>query len=131
MRAQTLLFVALFAATPLFAKPKVEVKVMVNEGVGRDRVRDAISKGAGTTSNALVATVWFLNVTVTSDNAEAVAKGNGQWCITGDDALDVNGEYQGTLDGSSVEIQVPGKNGKIKKLHFDIFDHKWRKLSDL
>ena len=143
MKAQTLFFVALLAAMPLFAKPKVNVRVEVNEGVGRDRVQDSISKGQVTTSNALVATVWFLNVTVTkddilyrggggpSDKAEAVAKGNGQWCITGDAPLDVNGEYEGTLDGTSLEVQVPGKNGKIKKLHFEVFDHKWRKLADL
>jgi hypothetical protein len=131
VKAQTLFIVALLAATPLFAKPKVNVQVKVNEGAGRDRVQDSISKGQGTTSNALVATVWFLNVTVTSDNAEAVAKGNGQWCITGDAPLDVNGEYEGMLDGTSLDVQVPGKNGKIKKLHFDVFDHKWRKLADL
>ena len=76
-------------------------------------------------------TVWFLNVSVASENAEAVAKGNGQWCITGMDVLDVNGEYRATLDGNSLDVLVFLKNGKVKKEHFEIIDHKWRGLSKL
>jgi hypothetical protein len=133
MRWLTWFLLALLTAAPICAKPKVDVRVKVNEGIGRDRATDSISKNNHpTTDNTMIKeTVWFLNVTVVSDNAEAVAKGNGQWCITGIDALDVNGEYNGTLDGNSLEIQMPLKNGKTKKEHFEIFDHKWRKLSGL
>jgi hypothetical protein len=123
----------LLTAAPLWAKPKVDVRVKVNEGIGRDSVRGALSKNGSSNSPAdvIFATVYYLNVTVSSDNAEAVAKNDGQWCIRGDDALDVNGEYRGTLDGNNLEIQFPIKNGKTKKLHFDILDHKWRTLSEL
>jgi hypothetical protein len=40
-------------------------------------------------------------------------------------------DYKGTLEGNSLEIEVPQKNGKIKKIAFGIFDRKWHKLSDL
>jgi hypothetical protein len=65
-----------------------------------------------------------------SDNAEAVAKNSGQWCIKGDTLLGAI-DYKGTLEGNSLEIEVPQKNGKIKKIAFGIFDRKWHKLSDL
>jgi hypothetical protein len=134
MKRRAWLLLALLTALPACAKPKVDVRVKVNEGIGRDRAADSLSKNNHpTTDNTMIKeTVWFLNVTVVSDNTEAVAKGNGQWCITGsDEALDVNGEYRGTLDGNSLEILVFLKNGKVRKEHFEIFDHKWRKLSDL
>ena len=133
MKCLTWFLLILLTTVPLCAKPKVDVHVKVNEGIRKDRAGDSLSKSGGATpGNTFLATVWFLNVTVMADNSEAVAKNNnGQWCITGDAALDVNGEYQGTLDGNSLEIQVPQKNGKIKKQHYEIFDHKWRKLSDI
>jgi hypothetical protein len=132
VKCLTWFLLVLFTAAPLCAKPKIDVRVKVNEGLRKDRAGDSLSKGGGVTpGNTFTAGVWFMNVTVTADNSEAVAKNNGQWCITGDTALDVNGEYQGTLDGNSLDIQVPGKNGKNKKLHFEVLDHKWRKLSDL
>jgi hypothetical protein len=132
MKTLTWLLLALLTAAPISAKPKVDVRVKVNDGIGRDHATDSLSKnGAASTLNTTFNTIWFLNVTVVSDNSEAVAKNNGQWCITGDGALDVNGDYHGTLDGNSLEIQMLLKNGKTKKLHFEILDHKWRKLADL
>lgn len=131
MKYLTWLFLVLLTAAPVCAKPKVDVRVKVNEGMRKDRAGDSLSKSGATPNNTFLATVWFMNVSVTSDHAEAVAKNNGQWCITGDAALDVNGEYQGTLDGNSLDIQVAAKDGKTKKLHFEVFDHKWRQLSDL
>lgn len=74
--------------------------------------------------------VFYLNVTVLSDNSEAVAKNNGQWCIKGDDLLS-SFEYHGTLEGNNLEIEIPQKNGKTKKRSYVVFDRKWRKLSDL
>jgi hypothetical protein len=74
--------------------------------------------------------VFYLNVTVRSDNAEAVATSNGQWCIKGD-ALLGSLTYHGTLSGNDVELEVPQPNGKIKKMSFVVYDRKWRKLSDL
>lgn len=132
MKCLTWILLVLLTAAPLFAKPKVDVRVKVNEGLRKDRAADSLSKGGGAApGNTFTAGVWFMNVTVTSDNSEAVAKNNGQWCITGETALDVNGEYPGTLDGNSLDIQIPAKNGKTKKVHLEVLDHKWRKLSDL
>lgn len=132
MKCLTWFLLALLTAAPLCAKPKVDVRVKVNEGLRKDRAGDSLSKGGGATlGNTFTTGVWFMNVSVMADNSEAVAKNNGQWCITGEAALNVNGEYQGTLDGSSLDIQIPDKNGKSKKLHFEVLDHKWRKLSDL
>ncbi len=131
MKNMAWFLLVLLTAAPLCAKPKVDLRVKVNEGLRKDRAGDSLSKSGATPSNTFTVGVWFMNVTVTSDSSEAVAKNNGQWCITGDTALNVNGEYQGTLDGTSLDIQIPDKNGKTKKLHFEVFDHKWRKLSDL
>jgi hypothetical protein len=125
----------LLTAAPLCAKPKVDVRVKVNEGIIKNRAGDSLSKGGSTPTNTFTVTVWFLNVTVMADDSEAVAKNNGQWCIRGDATFDValefKGEYPGTLDGNSLDIQIPAKNGKTKKVHFEVIDHKWRKLSDL
>ena len=76
------------------------------------------------------AQVFYLNVTLHSDNAEAVSKNNGEWCIKGD-ALLSSLTYHGTLSGNDLEIEVPQPNGKMKKMSFVVYDHKWRKLSDL
>jgi hypothetical protein len=130
------LLVALLTAVPISAKPKVDVRVKVNEGVGRDGVTDQLSKNNTTTTDdgtAFKQTVWFLNVTVTAEDPKVVANGNGQWCVkndNGDDGLFVSGEYAATLDGNSLDILVPLKSGKTEKEHFTIIDHKWRKLSD-
>jgi hypothetical protein len=132
MKWLTWFLVFLLAAAPLYAKPKVEVRIKVSGRTSAQDVGDRLSKGGeAAPGNVLPVTVWFLNVTVTADNSEAVAKNNGQWCITGDAALDVNDEYRGILDGNSLEIQVPQKNNKIKKQHYEILDQKWRKLSDI
>lgn len=132
MKCLTWFLVILLTAAPLGAKPKVDVRVKVNEGLRKDRAGDSLSKGGGATlGNTFTTGVWFMNITVMAENFDAVAKNNGQWCITGDAALNVNGEYQGTLDGNSLDVQIPGKDGKNKKVHFEVFDHKWRKLSDL
>lgn len=134
MRPLIWLPLALLVAGPLCAKPKVDVKVTVFEGIGRDSAGDSLSKsGIATTSNITHTAAFFMNVTVASDNPKnvEVAKNGGQWCIEGDTGLDVGGEYTGVLDGNSLTIEMPQKNGKIKKLNFEIFDHKWRKLADL
>ena len=131
MKFLTWFLLALLPVAPLCAKPKVDVRVKVNEGLRKDRAGDSLSKGGATIANTFTTGVWFLNVTVMADNSEAVAKNNGQWCITGEETLDVNGEYPGTLDGNSLDIQITGKNGKTKKAHFEVLDHKWRKLADL
>ncbi len=130
MRPRTCLLLLLLAASPMWAKPKVDVRIRVNDGVGKNQ-QDSLSRNGSAVGGALAATtVYFLNVSVFSDNAEAVALNNGQWCIKGDTLLGAI-DYKGTLDGNSLEIEVPQKNGKIKKLSFGIYDHKWHKLSDL
>ena len=119
------------AASPLWAKPKIDVRVKLDDGVGVDRAKESISRvGGASSATTIYTTVFYLNVTVLSDNAEAVAKNNGQWCIKGDDLLS-SFEYHGTLDGNTLEIEIPQKNGKTKKKSYVVFDHKWRKLSDL
>jgi hypothetical protein len=121
----------LLAAWPLWAKSKVEVRVKVNEGIGKTLPQDLLSRTGSSMDGALNAgQVFYLNVTVLSDNTDAVAKNNGQWCIKGDDLLG-SLEYHGTLDGHYLELEIPQKNGKTKKKSYVVFDHKWRKLADL
>jgi len=132
MRALAALFLLLLVASPLWAKPKVDVRVKVDDGIGVDRAKDSISRAGGASSaTTIYTTVFFLNVTVLSDNVDAVAKNNGQWCISGDTGLDKGAEYYGTLDGNNLELEVPQKNGKTKKKSFDVIEHKWKNLSDL
>lgn len=137
LRPLSLLFLPLLAfrfllcSPTLSAKPKVDVKVVVNDGIGKNVSQDSLSRTGGAMDGALGGTqVFYLNVTVHSDNAEAVAKNNGQWCIKGD-ALLGSLQYHGTLSGNDLELEVPQPNGKIKKMTFVVYDHKWRKLSDM
>jgi len=122
-----------FGAPTISAKPKVEVRVKVNETVGKNQPDDSLSRSGISYGGALPQpTVWFMNVTVLSDNAEAVTQNNGQWCLKGEgDSMLSSMIYQGTLSGNDLEVQVPLPNGKVKKVHLVVYDHKWRKLSDL
>jgi hypothetical protein len=132
MRPLTRLLLLLLAASPLWAKPKVEVRIKINDEIVKDRPQDSLSKGASASMSAtLYGQIYFLNVTVLSANAEAVAKNNGQWCISGDIELDKATEYHGTLNGNTLELEIPQKNGKTKQQTFEVFDHKWRKLIEL
>lgn len=121
----------LLGATSLPAKPKVDVRLKVNEGIGKYPPQDTLNKYNSPTAGPLMSNeVFYFNVTVSSENAESVAKNNGQWCIKGD--VDLHSfEYHGTLSGNDLELEVPQSNGKIKKMTFTIYDHKWRKLSDI
>jgi len=121
-----------FASPCLSAKPKVEVRVKVNEAVAKNQPADSLSRlGRSYDAPLPQPTVWFMNVTVSSDHAEAVAQNNGQWCLKGEgDSMLSSLTYQATLSGNDLEIEVPQPNGKVKKVHFVIYDHKWRKLSD-
>lgn len=139
MRFLALLLLPLMAlgfvfAPPTFSgKPKVAVRVKVNETVGKNQPPDSLSR-SGRSYEAPLAqpTLWFMNVTVLSDNAEAVAQNNGQWCLKGEgDSMLISMTYQGTLSGNDLEVLVPLENGKVKTVHLVVYDHKWRKLSDL
>jgi len=131
MRALTGLLLLMLISSPLKAKPKVDVKVRMNEGIGKNMPFEQISRSGMAGDGTLVRQqVYYLNVTVLSNNADAVAKNNGQWCLKGDTFLE-SFDYQATLSGNTVEVQVPQKNGKTKKVSFVIYDYKWRKLSDL
>jgi hypothetical protein len=132
MRPFLWLLLPLLAASPLLAKPKVDVRVKVNDEIAKDRAQDSLSKGTGSSmSTTFYGTIFLLNVTILSDNAEAVAKNNGQWCISGDIELDRATEYHGTLDGNNLALEILQKNGKIKKQTFEIIVRKWQKLSDM
>lgn len=132
MRPLTGLLLLFLAASPLWAKPKVEVRIKIDDEIVKDRPQDSLSRGGGAAiPTTLYGQIYFLNVTVLSDNAEAVSKNNGQWCISGDIELDRATEYHGTLNGNSLELEIHQKDGKTKKKTFEIFDHKWRKLIDL
>jgi hypothetical protein len=124
----------MLGASTFAAKPKVDVQVKVNEAVGKDQPQDSLSR-SGRSYEAPLAqpTLWFMNVTLLSDNKEAVAQNNGQWCLKGEgnDSKLSSLTYQGTLSGNDLEVEVPLPNGKIKKVHLVIYDHKWRKLADL
>jgi len=132
MRFLTLTLSILLAASPLWAKPKVEVSVKISDEIAKDMPQASLSRdGSSTINTSIYGLIFYFNVTVFSKNAEAVAKNDGQWCITGDTQLDRGAEYQGTLNGNNLEIEIPQKNGKTKKKSFDVIDRKWRKLSDL
>src|ERR1700674_5500537 len=132
MRPRTCLLLLLLAASPLWAKPKVEVRNKIKDEIVKDRPQDSLSKGGGASmSTTLYGQIYFLNVTVLSANVEAVAKNNGKWCISGDIELEKATEYHGTLSGNTLELEIPQKDGKTKKKTFEVFDHKWRKLVEL
>jgi len=132
MRLLTGLLVLILVALPIWAKPKTDVRIKIDDQIIKERPRDSLSRGGGATMpTTLYGSIYFLNVTVLSDNAEAVAKNNGQWCISGDIELDKATEYYGTLNGNSIELEIPQKDGKTKRKTFEVFDHKWRKLIDL
>ena len=120
----------LLACSALQAKPKVMVRVRAHEGTATNPAPDSLSKYNSPVAGSLPANeVFYYNVTVFSDNPEAVAKNNGQWCIKGDAQLS-SFDYQGTLDGNDLEVEIPQKGGKMKKMTFKIIDRKWHKMSD-
>ncbi len=132
MRLLTGSLLLLLAALPLWAKPKIEIRIKIDDQIIKERPRDSLSKGGGASiPTTLYGTIYFLNVIVLSDNAEAVAKNSGKWCISGEIELDRATEYHGTLNGNSIELEIPQKDGKTKRNTFEVFDHKWRKLIDL
>jgi hypothetical protein len=138
MRPLAAFFLACLSLQPLVwppslcAKPKVDVRVTVKDGIGKNLPEDVPSRtGGGYIDGAFGGPqVFYFNVTVRSEKAEAVAKNNGQWCIKGDRLLG-SFTYHGTLSGNDLEIDVPQKSGKMKKMTFVVYDHKWRKLSDM
>jgi hypothetical protein len=132
MRPLGLLLLLLLAAFPVLAKPKTDVRVKVNDEVARDQAQDSLSKSPGASmSTTIYGTVSYANITVSSDNTEAVAKNNGQWCIRGDTELDSNTEYRGTLEGNTLKIDMVQKNGRTKTKSYEVIEHKSKKLSDL
>jgi len=105
MKSLAWLLALLLVAGPALAKPKVDVRIRVNDGVGKDR-KDSLSRTGSSYDGALTTGQdYFLNVTVMSGNAEAVAKNNGQWCIKGDTLLGAI-DYKATLEGNYLEIEV-------------------------
>jgi hypothetical protein len=136
LRMRPLLFALLFCGllfsrSAIAGKPKVNVTVTVSDGIGKNLPQDSLSRTGGAMDGALGGQqVFFLNVTVRSETADAVATNNGQWCLKGD-ALLGSLTYHGTLSGNDLELEVPQPNGKIKKMSFAVYDHKWRKLSDM
>jgi hypothetical protein len=132
MRLLTLTLSILLAAFSLGAKPRVEVSVKISDEIAKDVPQASLSRdGSSTINTSIYGLIFYFNVTVFSKNEDAVAKNDGQWCITGDTQMDKGAEYQGTLSGNNLEIEIPQKNGKTKKKSYDVIDRKWRKLSDL
>jgi hypothetical protein len=127
-----LLALQLLFGSPIFSgKPKVEVRVKVDDGIGKFPPQDSLSKSNLSVQGPLQsAEIFYFNVTVAFDNAEAVAQNKGQWCIKGDGLLG-SLDYHATLSGNDLVIEVPDKNGKIHKMSFVIYDRKWRKLADI
>src|ERR1700733_3706675 len=97
MKGFAWLLMALTTVAPLEAKPKVDVRVSVTEEVAKQHASDKLGMGNASATNLLYSTVFYMNVTVLSDNAAAVAQSNGQWCLYGDETLRLNQEYHGTL----------------------------------
>src|SRR5580704_10171632 len=101
MKPFTGLLLLLLAALPLWAKPKVDVRSKANEGDGKNLPQDSLSRTVSSMDAPLKpGQVFYVDVTVLSDNADAVAKNSGEWCMKGDDLLG-GIEYQGTLDGNN------------------------------
>jgi hypothetical protein len=124
-------FELLFSAPSFSGKPKVDVRVTVDDGIGKYPPEDSLSKSNLSVQGPLPsAEIFYFNVTVRSDNVGATAQSDGKWCIKGDSLLGST-EYHGTLSGNDLQLEVPQKNGKLKKFNFAVYDHKWRKLSDL
>ena len=112
-------------------KAKVQVRVRVDAGIGKYPPQDSLSKSNLSLQGPLQsAEIYYFNVTVFSDSADVVAQNGGKWCIKGDADIG-SSEYHGTLSGNDLVVETPQKNGKIRKLNFVVYDHKWRKLSDL
>ena len=127
-----LLALQIVLGSPAFsAKQKVDVRVKVNEGIGKYPPQDSLNKYNTPLGGALTsAEIFYFNVAVLSDNVEAVAKNNGQWCIKGETELS-SIEYHGTLSGNDLTIEIPQKNGKVSRANFVVYDRKWRKLADI
>ena len=128
MRWMICLLSLLLMASTVWAKPKVDVRVNVDGTVRMLETGGNLSLTIGGTY------VSYINVTVSSDNAAAVARNNGQWCIRSEEdivELAKNGDYQAVLDGNFIEIEIPQTKGKPRKVSFSIFDYKWRKTFDL
>jgi hypothetical protein len=131
MKPLTSLLLLLLASAPLQAKPKVDVRVKVSDSIEVNTPQASLSRDHNSSpASTFFAPVYILNVTVLSENAEAVAKNNGQWCMSGDVELGKNIEYHGTLNGNTIEVELPQNSGKTKKITFEITDHKWKKLSE-
>jgi hypothetical protein len=75
----TLLAAQMLLGSPVFSgKPKVEVRVRVNEGLGKYPPQDTLNKYNSPVAGPLQsAEIFYFNVTVLSDNAEATAQNNG------------------------------------------------------
>ncbi len=130
MRRLTVLFTLLVLATaPLGAKPKANIRVKISTFYGKRRPSGDLGSTLGNDSTFGV--IYYLNVTVLSDDAQAVAKNGGDWCIKGDLPLNPGAEYHGILDGNILSLEIPEKNGKSIKRSFLVFDYKWRTLSEL
>ena len=133
-----------FFVSLLLAKPKPAVPVYVHikqesvETLSTGTTFSGVGSGGSgsySSSGSYSAATVFMNVTIsprTPDKAGATAAGDGQWCLLGDSKvpLDENGQYEGLLQGDDVSILVPEKNGKTKKIHFGIYDRKWRDLAE-
>ena len=147
MKFPAWLFLMLLAGAPVWSqpeskpaapkpKPKIDVQVKVFNGIGRDRVAGSLSKsdtaGSNTNESTIYERVFYFNVTITSERRDpALAKNNGQWCITGENELSVDQPYDAELDGNKLEVEVPSKNGKARKYRYVVFDRQWRKLDNL
>jgi len=120
------LFLLTSAASAKTAKVNVHVKV--GTSVKREKSQGSLSLAVS------APIISYVNVTLTSDDASAVATNNGQWCIQSqDEAVDLpaGAEYQGVLEGDYIEVAIPLTNGKTRKISFKIFDKKWHTPYDL
>ena len=122
----------LVLGSPVFSgKPKVEVRLKVDDGIGKYPPQDSLNKYNSPVAGPLMSNeIYYFNVTIASDNVDAVAQNGGKWCIKGDIMLS-SIEYHATLSGNDLVVEVPAKNGKPKRQNFVVYDHKWRKLADI
>lgn len=124
-------FALLLLGAPVYAKPKVGVKVDVEEEITNLTSSGDFSSLAGNASQ----TVSYLNVIVLPDAPIKGFRNDGKWCIKSQAGQRVHlvkgGEYKGLLDGDFLELEVPQLKGKPAKLAFLVFDRKWRSRMDI
>jgi hypothetical protein len=126
--------VAFLCVSPAVAKPKpvalVWVKMIQGRGIGFSITSDSRSSGISNESNEKVYVTAIVSARG-DEYAEAVAKNEGKWTLTGNFEMRPGFSYEGLLQGDGIDLIIPQANGKTSKVHFFVLAHEWRNLDQL